>query len=138
MVHLLELLSICLLNAAFGFSPSVLPEYCSDYIGENRNVPPLDTNELQVVSSLAQVQLLMRHGARIPWTSNRCWHAYNVSWTGCDVHVVEAPSVAEQGPPIMQFRKIYDGTANAIPGTCQVGQLLHAGMGAQATAVHVS
>ena len=111
-----------------GFSPSELPEYCADDISSRGIVPPpLTEYELSMVSSLEQVQLLMRHGARVPWSASRCWKGYNVSWTNCKVHVVEAPSVYSSKPSIMQFRKVYDGSENQLAGTCQLGQLLFNG-----------
>lgn len=111
-----------------GFSPTDTPRYCTEEIGSTGVVPPLSDAELLLVSSLKQVQVLMRHGARIPWSAKRCWQDYNLSWTDCRVHVVEAPSVSSgQMPPMMQFRKVYDGVGNALGDKCQLGQLLYKG-----------
>ena len=95
---------------------------------EKRDIPPLSAAEAQLVSNLKQVQVLMRHGARIPWSSQMCWSGYNISWSDCRVHVVEAPSVfSDQMPPLLQFRKVYDGIGNALGDRCQLGQLLYKG-----------
>lgn len=102
-------------------------DYCAANIGSNRDVPDLSCAELEIVSSISQVQLLMRHGARIPWTAAQCWGSYNVSWTGCDVYVLETPMAVGEPLARMQFKKVYDGSDNEIHGTCQLGQLLHDG-----------
>jgi hypothetical protein len=122
---------VSLFGCSSGYAPAAaeLPAYCTDpeSIGGSRDLPPLGAADAARVSSLAQVQVLMRHGARIPWSAGACWRAYAVPWTDCRVHVLEAPSVDPARPANMQFRKVYDGTANEIPGTCQIGQLLFQG-----------
>ena len=116
------------------FMPSEIPSYCAHHITKaNRGIPTLNSNESSLVSELAQVQVLMRHGARTPYTSLACWQGYDIQWTGCRVHTLEAPSIASEkdysfSPSPIQFRKMYDDGVNLLPGTCQVGQLLYEGL----------
>lgn len=128
-MFMLKLMLMCILIAEVS---AYLPksgdiDYCSLNIDSERRVQELTETEARMISSLQQVQVLMRHGARTPYTGYKCWRGYNISWSNCEVHVVEGPSIHDLKPLTWQFRKIYDGANNVLGGNCQLGQLLLAG-----------
>ena len=60
--------------------------YCNDLdsIGATR-IPPLTSEQLELVESLEQVQIIARHGARAPYGMIFCWDAHkhnpmNAEW----------------------------------------------------------
>jgi 2-phosphoxylose phosphatase len=126
-----SLLVVCLvlsfsLSAVHGYLPSFNPEYCSkDY--ESKSIPALSATQLTQVDSLAQVQVMIRHGARTPYALFPCWKNYDVTWNNCNVTelMMESPSYTSMDPGAdWLFRKIYDGSANYLGGNCLTGQLL--------------
>jgi 2-phosphoxylose phosphatase len=112
-----------------------IPDYCSKDMSE-RAIPPLDP-ESSTGMRLKQVQVLIRHGARTPYTAHVCWKGYNIQWNNCNVsEIMEAsPSrftspVSEDGHgdgPYWRFRKVYDAYPNQLGGNCLTGQLISEG-----------
>lgn len=48
----------------FGYVPLEPPKYCNHQIN---NIPPLSSEQLNQVNELKQVQILVRHGARLEY-----------------------------------------------------------------------
>lgn len=115
------------------YYPSELPEYCMDPITQQdlRNIPPLSELERNLVGSLKQVQAIIRHGARTPYTLEQCWNNYNITWNNCNITelMIANPSYNSQKNPqgSWLFRKIFDGSANLLGGNCLTGQLIYSG-----------
>ncbi|CAM9752924.1 unnamed protein product, partial [Hapterophycus canaliculatus] len=76
-----------------------------------------------------QVHVIIRHGARGPYTQPRCWEGYDMQWD-CNVTEVRDLSADDGGVAATGlFRKVYDAypSENALRGTCMLGQLLDEG-----------
>jgi len=128
---LLVLLPV-LANAWF---PSAYPEYCSQNM-DDRDIPPLSSAESDQVTELKQVQVMIRHGARTPYSYFSCWKDYDVTWNNCNVSelMLASPSYTQEDrPSTWLFRKLYDGSPNALGGNCLTGQLLLKGYEQQTT-----
>jgi hypothetical protein len=134
----LIVLSLFLFNgiisaSTVNFYPSKIPEYCMDPIENEdaRDIPPLSASERSKIASLKQVQTIIRHGARTPYTLEQCWNNYNIPWNNCNVTdlMIANPSYNSQKNPqgSWLFRKIFDGSANLLGGNCLTGQLIYTG-----------
>jgi hypothetical protein len=123
------LLTLSAIRAALSYIPSSKPHYCGDDLSSSRRIPPLLPQERSVVDSLEQVQVVMRHGARVPVASpaGNCWVGYNISWAHCKVEESISPVLADSPPSQWQFRKVYDGSETVLGGDCELGQLTHGG-----------
>ncbi len=114
-------------NAYF---PSTVPAYCNHDPASVRTIPPLNSSQLALVSNLEQVQVLIRHGARTPYTNYQCWNGYNIVWNNCNVTelMLASPSLTDPNRPApWLFRKLYDGSPNYFNGNCYTGQLVSEG-----------
>lgn len=106
--------------------PSQYPIYCTKDTSMRR-IPPLNEVDIARIDSLEQVQALIRHGARTPYAAHSCWTGYDITWNNCNVTelMVASPSNQSPGRPApWLFRKLYDGSQNALGGNCLTGQLL--------------
>jgi len=128
---MLSVIAILLLNSytVLAFYPSTVPNYCNNNFTD-RKIPPLSASEKSLVSELIQVQAIIRHGARTPYTAYQCWADYDIPWNNCNVTelMIESNSyTSQQRPAKWLFRKLYDGSANDLGGNCYTGQLLYEG-----------
>jgi hypothetical protein len=117
------------LHVAAAFFPSKPPDYCYHNFTE-RKIPPLSASQKSLVSELIQVQTVLRHGARTPYTKYQCWANYDIPWDNCNVTELMLASnsyTAEQRAAPWLFRKLYDGSATYYGGNCYTGQLLFEG-----------
>ena len=123
------LLLLSALDGASAYFPSSRPHYCGDDLSSSRRIPPLLPQERSLVHSLEQVQVVMRHGARVPVASpeENCWVGYNISWAQCKVEQSVSPGLSGSPPSQWQFRKVYDGSETVLGGDCELGQLTHGG-----------
>lgn len=111
------------------WSPSYYPDYCLKDVSQ-RKIPPLTAEQQSQVASLEQVQVLIRHGARTPYMKYQCWENYSVAWNNCNVTELMLASSSYTSPNRQApwlFRKLYDGSANALGGNCYTGQLISDG-----------
>jgi len=121
------------LNAYPGYLPKVLPSYCNEDPTKS-TIVPLTLEEAGRVTSLKQVQVMIRHGARTPWGAEPCWKNYDVSWNDCNVTELMLasptpyPYNSQAVPEPWLFRKIYDAFPSDLNGeNCFTGQLLGKG-----------
>ncbi|CEM39194.1 unnamed protein product [Vitrella brassicaformis CCMP3155] len=56
------------------------PYYCSKDVRRTRAVPPLSAEAMAKSPQLAQIQMVIRHGARTPDHSSFCWDNYDIRW----------------------------------------------------------
>ena len=125
----LFILSVLVFATARAWFPEEYPYYCNKNTS-TREIPPLTAEELLQVSSLKQVQIVVRHGSRTPYEKYQCWANYTVQWNNCNVTelMLPSPSYSQQSRPSpWLFRKIYDGSENFLGGNCLTGQLLGEG-----------
>ena len=102
--------------------------YCSKDMPV-RDIPPLSEFESSFVGNLKQVQVLIRHGARTPYSKFLCWKDYNLEWKHCNVTDLMMTSLSPHDilhSPWL-FRKVYDGSENLLGGDCLTGQLIPEG-----------
>eukprot|EP00752_Nemacystus_decipiens_P007485 g6687.t1 len=116
---------------------SAFPKYCAKDMEANA-IPPLNDsvtlsfgdNVSLADVELLQVHVMIRHGARGPYTKPRCWEGYDIRWD-CNITEVVSPTLsADDGVTAAGlFRKRYDAYPedNALGGTCMAGQLLDEG-----------
>jgi ubiquitin-like domain-containing CTD phosphatase 1 len=119
-----------------------------------RTIPPLaNADQSFGESRLEHASVIIRHGARTPWTSGlNCWEGYAASketgvWD-CDLTTYLAPPPSTDGTAASSndpnatflFEKRYDalqhpehGLSNYFNGTCQLGQLLLRGYAQELT-----
>lgn len=117
------------LSSIHAWFPSFYPPYCTKDLSK-RQIPPLSTDQLSLVTELSQVQVIVRHGARTPYAKLNCWQNYDVTWNDCNVTelMLESPSyTSPDRPASWLFRKLYDGSANDLGGNCKTGQLISEG-----------
>lgn len=119
-----------------GWKPSTYPDYCSKDIATRNMIPPLSDDQRALVSELKQVHVMIRHGARTPYTDYSCWKDYSklVSWNNCNITELMVASDSYTSTDISSlwlFRKIYDGSPNALGGNCLTGQLIQDGFDQQ-------
>ena len=111
--------------------PSYSPQYCShDHSIESRRIPELSASQQANVANIEQVQVMLRHGARTPYTNYSCWLDYDVIWNNCNVTELYLASPSYNSlkrPAEWLFRKLYDGSPNYLGGNCLTGQLLYEG-----------
>ena len=126
-------LCITVLGVFPGYSPQVKPAYCNED-PTNSTITPLTGDELALVKSLKQVQVMLRHGARTPWGLEPCWKDYDVSWNDCNVTelMLASPAIypydSQVVPEPWLFRKVYDAFTSDLGGlNCLTGQLLAKG-----------
>ena len=118
---------------ATSFMPNPLPAYCnSDY--SSYSIAPMTTDEINQVSRIKQLQVMIRHGSRTPYAAGlACWEGYDVQWSNCNVTELMLPSDAlynyssQSRPEKWLFRLIYDAWPNELGGNCMTGQLMHEG-----------
>lgn len=127
----MQYLTLLVIFPAFvwGFQPSTIPPYCTDDIA-TRDIPALTTDEQNLVSSLIQVQPVIRHGARTPYSYHTCWDGYDISWNDCNVTglMLASDSYTSQTKSTDSlFRVLYDASPNSLGGNCQTGQLIGQG-----------
>lgn len=122
---LLLVLQLLVINV-LSFFPSSYPYYCSKDIAA-RSIPVLTATEQSEVTQIQQLQIMMRHGARTPYSLYSCWNDYTVTWNNCNVTtlMLASPSYTSlQRPSPWLFRKLFDGSANYLGGNCLTGQLI--------------
>ena len=123
------------------------PKYCSKPSEmHKRSIPPLETSYLN--TQLLQVNTIIRHGARTPWSNSRCWDDVEFNWD-CELQTVLGPPINKDNvygvKPHFLFDKNYDAfeeikeeekvedkpktflLSNFLNGTCELGQLLQEG-----------
>lgn len=118
-----------LVGTTIAWVPSYSPEYCLKNLNK-RKIPPLTAEQRARVSSLEQVQVLIRHGSRTPYKKYSCWEDYTVTWNNCNVTelMIASPSYTDPNRPApWLFRKLYDGSEDALGGNCYTGQLVSDG-----------
>ena len=106
--------------------PEEYPEYCSKDISA-RNIPQLTKSEEDLINKLVQVQVIIRHGSRTPFTKYSCWNGYDVQWNCNLTEVMYVSPSRQKASSKWLFRKIYDGSPNSLGGNCETGQLLEDG-----------
>lgn len=109
--------------------PESAPPYCSNDMNMHK-IPLLTTQEEGLIGRLKQVQVMIRHGARTPYSKFSCWKEYDLDWINCNV--TDLLSVSDVTAPITSssswwFRKVYDGSENLLGGNCLTGQLIGEG-----------
>lgn len=120
---------VVLIGVIHAWSPSYYPQYCLKDLNE-RKIPPLTAAQQAKVASLEQVQVLIRHGARTPYMKYPCWEDYSVTWNNCNVTelMLASPTYTDPNRPSpWLFRKLYDGSPDALGGNCYTGQLISEG-----------
>lgn len=125
-VKFLGLLLLSTSLCVYSWFPPTYPAYCAKNMS-TRAIPELAASQKQQVGSLAQVQAIIRHGARTPYMLYPCWNNYSVVWNNCNVTdlMLASPSYNSQSRPApWLFRKLYDGSANFLGGNCLTGQLI--------------
>lgn len=118
--------AVSLVSTAIAFMPTETPDYCSHDMN-SREIAPLNTSRTNL--ELIQVQTVVRHGARTPYGSFYCWENYEVPWN-CNVTELMVANPHVEGLNVQEnwlFRKLYDGSPNALGGNCLTGQLLTEG-----------
>ncbi|KDO20693.1 hypothetical protein SPRG_13905 [Saprolegnia parasitica CBS 223.65] len=102
------------------------PRYCGKDMAFSKVQPVTDPRMASL--TLQHVQLLVRHGARTPYSWQKCWNGYNEAWN-CQLRDRMAPVLhtADDVPSNMTFDKIYTDGQNVFKGTCLLGQLLDEG-----------
>ncbi|KAF0684966.1 Aste57867_23089 [Aphanomyces stellatus] len=108
------------------------PAYCAKDMDANKVQPLKDPKNLELI----QVQLVVRHGARTPWSANRCWDGYNEEWN-CSIRQLQRPELkVETANKTLvnsrEFEKVYVRGDNVFPGTCNLGQMIDEGYYQQA------
>jgi len=129
MFSLVLVLSSLLSEGNGQYYPPSPPAYCTNDIN-TRDIPPLTESQAAQVSSLIQVQNVIRHGARTLANAPFCWMNYDISWNDCNVTdmMLTSESYSSQNIPAnWMFRKLYDGSPNDLGGNCQTGQLISQG-----------
>ena len=112
---------------------SFAPLYCSHGdLRSDRAIPKLTHEESAKVSHLKQLVVLIRHGARTPYSKLTCWKGYDTVWNDCGVSEMVVPSDSYTDPmhlPLSKwlFRKVFDGSPTWLGGNCQTGQLIEEG-----------
>ncbi|CAI5703059.1 unnamed protein product [Peronospora effusa] len=109
--------------------------YCNslDHI-ETTRIPPLTSEQAELVESLEQVQIIARHGARAPYARIFCWDSpkhnpMNAEWNCSTISVSsqEINSKEESKGFGRLYRKSYIDGHNILKGDCIVGGLLESG-----------
>ncbi|OQS07903.1 hypothetical protein THRCLA_00102, partial [Thraustotheca clavata] len=122
---LLRVLSLVAMASAVVIDHTGYPRYCAKDMTMFAMQPLSDPQFASL--ELVQVQLLVRHGARTPYSWAKCWPSYNEEWN-CSLRDQVNPELhTPQGVPSnMTFDKIYSGR-NVFKGTCLLGQLIDEG-----------
>ena len=116
------------------------PDYCSESMASNA-VPALAGGDASLAAfTLQQVQVVIRHGARLPYKKQYCWQDFDQQPWACDLFELRTDVLKEDVRPSMPvkrlFRDVYDYSDVAYPsnspgnfynGTCHVGQLTKKG-----------
>jgi len=108
--------------------PASVSSYCANDMSK-RSIPPIEN--LPEKYKLLQVQVLIRHGSRIPSAPFYCWDGYDHNFN-CEVTELVAPSSPSSldwklNPPSVVFRKRFDAFVNEYGETCYMGQLTDQG-----------
>jgi len=96
-----------------------------------RTIPAVNSNKYRNLQ-LLNINTVIRHGARTPYTNYNCWAGYlespENSRYDCTLHMLMSP---KDNSDKVLFEKVYDALdpplTNMLQGTCHVGQLLQAG-----------
>jgi len=99
--------------------------YCSDDVA-SRAIEPLSSEDQTRVSSLKQVQVIHRHGARTVASVDNCFGDYHVEMDCSQFNEVIGSSISS-GDDHGTTKIVYDLGGNAYSGTCNTGQLLKVG-----------
>jgi len=99
--------------------------YCSDNVA-SRAIEPLAIADETRVSSLKQVQVIHRHGARSVASVGNCFGNYKVEMNCSELHEVIGSNII-QGDDHGTIKINYDMGENVYKGTCNTGQLLEKG-----------
>lgn len=120
---------LLMIAAALSWKPAKIPDYCSRDKHFRHKIPQLSEAENQRVGLLKQVQVMLRHGARTPYSQFSCWEDYDIPWNNCNVTQLSyvSSTVKEKKHPLL-FRKLYDGSENLLGGNCLTGQLIPEGL----------
>ncbi|CAK4703543.1 hypothetical protein LEN26_010443 [Aphanomyces euteiches] len=118
------MLGLVLLASMAALARADYPAYCAKDMNANR-VQPLKATNVQLI----QVQVVVRHGARTPWSGSQCWDGYNEEWN-CNIHEIQRPELKSDKEPLIvsrEFEKIYTKGDNILAGTCNLGQMIDEG-----------
>ncbi|EQC31670.1 hypothetical protein SDRG_10835 [Saprolegnia diclina VS20] len=103
------------------------PRYCAKDMAMAAIQPVADPQAASM--TLVHVQMMVRHGARTPFSDGKCWDGYNESWT-CNIRDQVTPVLHAQSSgasPTLVFDKTYVAGSNAYPGNCLLGQMVDEG-----------
>jgi len=101
------------------------PPYCHKDLNQNA-IPELTRSTRQKVEIL-QVQVIIRHGARAPYSEGLCWEGYNATWD-CDAMNMMLPILGNTHPlPLISFVEKFDAGENLLGGSCPLAGLLDEG-----------
>ncbi|ETW05799.1 hypothetical protein, variant [Aphanomyces invadans] len=103
------------------------PAYCAKDMAATK-IQPLDAAVARSLQ-LVQVQVVVRHGARTPWSDRICWDGYDEEWN-CNIHELERPEIValnKTWAASREFEKVYTRGDNVFRGTCNLGQMIDEG-----------
>jgi len=109
---------LCLVLFVTASTKAVDESYCNTQMNTGNISLPLPK------AKLTQVQTFIRHGARVRWSPQQCWPEESTTYH-CGLQIM----LGTDTPGSMLFRKKYSGDKGAekLPGSCNLGQLTHAG-----------
>ncbi|EQC31673.1 hypothetical protein SDRG_10838 [Saprolegnia diclina VS20] len=112
--------------AGFAIDASGYPRYCAKDMSEFAIQPVADPQASSM--KLVHVQIMVRHGARTPYSGAKCWTDYKEVWN-CNLRDQVAPILhaSRSVPSSLTFDKIYVDGANVFRGNCLLGQLIDEG-----------
>ncbi|RHY48103.1 hypothetical protein DYB38_010200 [Aphanomyces astaci] len=122
-----------LVLAATAANPSnanAYPAYCAKDMSANK-IQPLEPSTARTLQ-LVQVQVVVRHGARTPWSGKKCWDGYDEEWN-CSIRELQRPEIVgnKTWAASREFEKIYTRGDNTFRGTCNLGQMIDEGYSQQ-------
>ncbi|CAI5732529.1 unnamed protein product [Peronospora farinosa] len=109
--------------------------YCNSLDNiETTRIPPLTSEQAELVESLEQVQIIARHGARAPYARIFCWDSpkhnpMNAEWNCSTISVSSQEINSKEESKVFGrlYRKSYIDGHNILNGDCIVGGLLESG-----------
>ncbi|OQR91851.1 hypothetical protein ACHHYP_04309 [Achlya hypogyna] len=126
MARLVTALALAAVVSGIHLDSRGYPRYCGKDMATSKIRPVQDPRATSM--ELVHVQLLVRHGARTPYSWQKCWNGYSEAWN-CSLRDRMAPVLhaPEAVPSNMTFDKIYTDGQNVFKGNCLLGQMLDEG-----------